>query len=88
MKGQGIADQLSKAPTGRFEPLETYFPDKGIMAIQRTNREDKGQFWKMYFDDTLNMEGAGAVLVSITEKQYPVTAKLQFSNSNNIAEYE
>lgn len=36
------------------------------------------------------MEGVdvGAVLVSITIKQYHVVAKLQFSNFNNTAKYE
>lgn len=36
----------------------------------------------------MNMEGVGAVLVSITRKQYPIAGKLQFCNSNNTAEYE
>lgn len=44
MKGQGIADQLYEAPTGGFESLETYFPGEDVMAIQRTRREDEGQF--------------------------------------------
>lgn len=63
---------MSEAPTGGFEPLETYFPDDDLMMIQKIRREDEGQFWKMYFDGAMNMEGAragtGVVLVSITRK--------------------
>lgn len=44
VKGKGIVDQLSEAPTGGFEPLETYFLNEDVMVIQRTRREDEGQF--------------------------------------------
>lgn len=64
IKGQGIADKLSEAPSGGFEPLKTYFIDDNMM-IQRTKREDTCQFWKLYFDGATNAEGTGAVLISI-----------------------
>ena len=35
IKGQGIADQLATAPSGDFKPLETYFPDEGVMTVQQ-----------------------------------------------------
>jgi ribonuclease HI len=44
----------------------------------------------MYFDGAVNVSGngAGAVIISPEGKQYPISIKLQFSCTNNKAEYE
>jgi len=44
----------------------------------------------MYFDGVINIHGSGigAVIVSLTGKQYPVAVKLNFECTNNVAEYE
>jgi ribonuclease HI len=44
----------------------------------------------MYFDGTVNVSGngAGAVIIFPEGKQYPISIKLQFSCTNNTAEYE
>jgi ribonuclease HI len=44
----------------------------------------------MYFDDAVNVSsnGAGAVIISLEGKQYPISVKLHFSCTNNTAEYE
>ena len=46
--------------------------------------------WKMYFNGAANIHGCGigAVLVSPEGDQFPVSARLEFPYTNNIAEYE
>ncbi|XP_070005747.1 uncharacterized protein [Nicotiana sylvestris] len=46
--------------------------------------------WRMFFDGAANFKGVGvrAVLVSETSQHYPILAKLRFSCTNNMAEYE
>ena len=44
----------------------------------------------MYFDGAVNVSGngAGAVIISPDQKQYPISIKLQFECTNNTAEYK
>jgi ribonuclease HI len=44
----------------------------------------------MYFDGVVNIysNGAGAVIISPDDRQYPISIKLQFNCTNNIAKYE
>ena len=44
----------------------------------------------MFFDGVVNVygNGAGAVIISLDQKQYPVSVKLYFECTNNTAEYE
>ena len=44
----------------------------------------------MYFDNVVNVfgNGAGVIIISPEEKQYPISIKLQFNCTNNIAEYK
>ncbi|XP_073261622.1 uncharacterized protein [Populus alba] len=53
-------------------------------------KEEKSDWWVMYFDGAVNVcgNGAGAVIISPDKKQYPVSVKLQFGCTNNTAEYE
>ncbi|XP_070018359.1 uncharacterized protein [Nicotiana sylvestris] len=46
--------------------------------------------WRMFFDGAANFKGVGigAVLVSKTGQHYPVSAKLRFPCTNNMAEYK
>ncbi|XP_070026392.1 uncharacterized protein [Nicotiana sylvestris] len=46
--------------------------------------------WRMSFDRAENFKevGIGAVLISETGQHYPVSARLKFSCTNNMAEYE
>ncbi|XP_040942266.1 uncharacterized protein [Gossypium hirsutum] len=50
----------------------------------------KDQSWKMSFDGASNTlgHGMGVVLVSLEGNRYPLTARLNFFCTNNIAEYE
>jgi len=44
----------------------------------------------MYFDGVVNVwgNGAGVVIISPNDKQYAISIKLQFSCTDNIAEYK
>ena len=46
--------------------------------------------WRLFFDGAENHQGKGirVVLVSKSSQHYPMTAKLQFNCTNNMAEYE
>ncbi|XP_071918808.1 uncharacterized protein [Coffea arabica] len=92
VKGQAIADHLAENPRDDdYQPLHTYFPDEKILfigAIEDMSEQHPG--WRLFFDGASNSLGAeiGAVLVSPEGKHYPVTAKLRFPCTNNMAEYE
>nr|XP_033513018.1 uncharacterized protein LOC117277725 [Nicotiana tomentosiformis] len=66
-----------------------YFPNKEISFIGEdiTKRYDG---WRLFFVEAANLKRVGirAVLVSNTGQHYPISAKLRFPCSNNIAEYE
>jgi len=71
--------------------MQPEFPDEDIMALFATEEdEDDERKWVLFFDGASNAlgHGIGAVLIS-PEKQYiPMTARLCFECTNNIAEYE
>ncbi|XP_031374124.1 auxin response factor 3-like [Punica granatum] len=54
------------------------------------DEEEEGPTWKMYFDGAANSvgSGVGAVLICPDGRRYPVAAKVDFSCTNNVAEYE
>jgi len=57
------------------------------------NKNDSGEsdWWTLYFDNVVNISGNGAGEVIIfpkKKKQYPVSVKLQFECTNNMAEYK
>jgi hypothetical protein len=85
VKGQVIADHLAEQPLVEDEPANFDFPDESVMTVEEGTKS-----WQMYFDGAMNLKGCGvgAVLVSPAKEQYPVSIKLQFPCTNNIAEYE
>ncbi|PKI39112.1 hypothetical protein CRG98_040498 [Punica granatum] len=87
VKGQAIADHLAEFPTDDDTPINTDFPDEGILQVDEEKEEPT---WKMYFDGAVNSvgSGVGAVLISPDGRHYPVAAKVDFSCTNNVAEYE
>ncbi|XP_070008691.1 uncharacterized protein [Nicotiana sylvestris] len=90
IKGQALADHLVKNTVdGEYESLKTYFPDEEISFIKEDITESYDG-WRMFFDGATNFKGVGigAVLVSETGQHYPVSAKLRFPYTNNMAEYE
>ena len=54
------------------------------------DRPEKGSRWTLYFDGALNAlgNGIGVVLISPEGFHTPFTARLCFSCTNNMAEYE
>ncbi|XP_070048988.1 uncharacterized protein [Nicotiana tomentosiformis] len=90
VKGQALADHLAENPVGgEYEPLKTYFPDEEVSFVGEDTTETY-KVSRMFFDGAANFKGAGigAVLVSETGQHYPVSAKLRFSCTNHMAEYE
>ncbi|XP_070045564.1 uncharacterized protein [Nicotiana tomentosiformis] len=90
VKGQASADHLAENPVdGEYEPLNTYFPDEDMSFVGEDITEAYNG-WRMFFDEAANFKGVGirAILVSGTGQHYPVSAKLRFKYTNNIAEYE
>jgi len=87
VKGSAIANHLADNVVEDYEPLNFDFLDEDVLV---TKRQEKSYWWTMYFDGAVNVSGngAGAVIISPKRKQYPISIKLHFSCTNNIAEYE
>ncbi|XP_022743860.1 uncharacterized protein LOC111294734 [Durio zibethinus] len=74
-----------------YEPMKLDFLDEELMAILELEEDkDDEETWQMYFDGVANAigHGIGAILISPTEHYYPVTARLNFNYTNNVAEYK
>ncbi|XP_070036647.1 uncharacterized protein [Nicotiana tomentosiformis] len=90
VKGKALADYLAENPVdGEYEPLKTYFLDEEVSFVGEDITEAYDG-WRMFFDRAANFKGVGnkVDLVSETGQHYPVSAKLRFPYTNNIAEYE
>ena len=92
IKGSAIADFLAERANEEYEPMSFDFPDEDLMAVLQIEKEEspKEDGWKMYFDGASNAlgRGVGAVLISPEGNHCPLTAKLSFDYTNNVAEYE
>jgi hypothetical protein len=60
VKGSAITDHLVDNAIEDYEPLNFDFPDEDVLV---TEREEKSDWWTMYFDGTVNVSSneAGAV---------------------------
>ncbi|XP_073261648.1 uncharacterized protein [Populus alba] len=87
VKGSAIADHLADNAVEDYEPLDFDFPDENVLSVVG---EEKTDWWTMFFDGAVNVygNGAGAVIISPDQKQYPISVKLCFECTNNTAEYE
>ncbi|PKI49906.1 hypothetical protein CRG98_029690 [Punica granatum] len=56
VKGQAIADNLAEFPIDNDTPINSDFPDEGILQL---NDEEESPRWKMYFDSAVNSTGSG-----------------------------
>ncbi|PKI45540.1 hypothetical protein CRG98_034058, partial [Punica granatum] len=74
VKGQAIADHLAEFPIEDDTPINSDFPDEGILQV---DEEEDGTVWKMYFNGAVNFTGSGigAVLISPDGRYYPIAAK-------------
>ncbi|XP_031387197.1 uncharacterized protein LOC116200487 [Punica granatum] len=86
-KGQAITDHLAEFLINDDTSINADFLDDGILQVDEEKDEP---IWKMYFDGAVNSvgSGVGAVLISPDGRHYLVTAKVDFSCTNNVAEYE
>ncbi|XP_070005575.1 uncharacterized protein [Nicotiana sylvestris] len=90
VKRQAMTYHLAEKPVdGEYEPLKTYFPDEEVSFIGEDIAKSYDG-WRMFFDGAENFKGVGigSVLVSKTVQHYPMSAKLKFPCTNNMAEYE
>ncbi|XP_070011039.1 uncharacterized protein [Nicotiana sylvestris] len=90
VKAQALVDHLAKNPVGgEYEPLKTYFPNDEVSFIGEDIAEAYDG-WRMFFDGAANFKGLGigAVFMSEIGQHYPLSAKLRFPCTNNMAEYD
>jgi len=91
IKGSVLAEYLAQQPIDDYQPMQPDFPDGDIMALFEENegRQDE-KAWILLFDGASNALGhrIGAVLISLESQYIPMTARLCFNCTNNIAEYE
>ncbi|XP_047262709.1 uncharacterized protein LOC124895975 [Capsicum annuum] len=90
IKGKALTDNLAENPIDdEYEPLRTYFPYEEILFVGEDITEIYPG-WRLFFDGAVKFKGSGirAVLVSEMGQHYPVTTKLRFPCTNNMAEYE
>ncbi|XP_070055813.1 uncharacterized protein [Nicotiana tomentosiformis] len=77
----------------KFKPDMSLKNKRGSQQANQSQGEDITESydgWRILFDGAANFKGVGigAVLVLETGQHYPVSAKLRFPCTNNMAEYE
>ncbi|XP_070022341.1 uncharacterized protein [Nicotiana sylvestris] len=90
VKGQSLTDHLAENPAGgEYKPLKTYFPNEEVSFVGKDIGEAYDS-WRMFFNGAANFKGVsiGVVLVSKIGQHYPVSTKVRFPCTNNMAEYE
>ncbi|XP_015075405.1 uncharacterized protein LOC107019409 [Solanum pennellii] len=90
IKAQALADHLAENLVDKeYEPLKTYFHDEYVSFVGEDISETY-LGWRVFFDRAANHQGRciRAVLVSEFGQHYPMSAKLLFNCTNNMAEYE
>ena len=91
IKGSALADFLAHQPVEDYQPMLPDFPDEDISALfQAGEYENDAKTWTLFFDGASNImgHGIGAVFISPENQYVPVTARLCFDCTNNVAEYE
>ncbi|XP_059064439.1 uncharacterized protein LOC131856610 [Cryptomeria japonica] len=84
IKGQVIAEQLVDAPSSKSFPTLDLLPNEDVLIV------DQNPVWDLYFDGSRCQTGfdTGVVFVLPEGKLIPLSFRLEFHSSNNIAEYE
>ncbi|XP_012567648.1 uncharacterized protein [Cicer arietinum] len=87
IKGSALADYLANQPVDDYKSMQCEFPDESIMVLSEEYDDGK---WTLLFDGASNImgHGIGVVLISPKKKFIPITARLCFDCTNNMAEYE
>ncbi|XP_019430087.1 PREDICTED: uncharacterized protein LOC109337544 [Lupinus angustifolius] len=88
VKGSALANYLASQPIEDYESMQYDFLDEDIMSL--FSEESEKEKWTLVFDGASNAlgHGIGAVLISLEDKFIPITPRLCFDCTNNIAEYE
>ncbi|XP_027335192.1 uncharacterized protein LOC113849467 [Abrus precatorius] len=89
IKGNALADYLAHQPVDDYQSMQCEFPNEDIMTLFKEEGSGKEK-WIMLFDGASNALGHGvsAVLISPEKHHIPITARLSFDCTNNVAEYE
>ncbi|XP_052734034.1 uncharacterized protein LOC108321519 [Vigna angularis] len=91
VKGSALAEYLAHQPINDYQPMQPEFPYEDIMALFKEGKKYRDEeTWILLFDGASNMmgHGIGAVLISPEQQYMPMTSRLCFDCTNNIAEYE
>nr|KYP49961.1 Retrovirus-related Pol polyprotein from transposon 297 family [Cajanus cajan] len=91
IKGSVLADHLANGPIKDEYMVKEEFPDEEILTLKdEPKKQSQNESWLMFFDGASNImgHGIGAILISSQGKHIPVTARLDFECTNNMAEYE
>ncbi|XP_043693111.1 uncharacterized protein LOC122643562 [Telopea speciosissima] len=87
VKGRAISDHLAAFPTkSDLQPIEDSFPDEDLQFVEGSQNEE----WQLHFDGAANQKGfkAGILLITPEDSYLSMAFRLEFSCTNNIAEYE
>ncbi|XP_074299476.1 uncharacterized protein LOC141630586 [Silene latifolia] len=83
IKGKAISNYLADFPVSEDQQEAYNFPDEEIFVID-------DEAWQLFFDGASNQKGygIGVLLISPYGAHTPLSVKLDFSVTNNEAEYE
>uniref|UniRef100_A0A2N9FZ87 Uncharacterized protein n=1 Tax=Fagus sylvatica TaxID=28930 RepID=A0A2N9FZ87_FAGSY len=83
IKGRVIVEHCAGHPVGE-DDLDDDFPDEDVLNIEEKTT------WKIYFDGDSNQHGygVGVLLIAPDRVHIPLSAKLNFVATNNVAEYK
>jgi len=91
IKGSALVDYLAHQPIEDYQSMQPEFLDEDIFALFATvgDNGDKNS-WTLFFDGASNAlsHGIGAVIIYPEKEYIPMTARLFFDCTNNMAEYE
>ncbi|XP_050916810.1 uncharacterized protein LOC127131983 [Lathyrus oleraceus] len=94
IKGSVVADHLAHQAVDDYQSMSFEFPDEDIMIITKEPGQydgpEQGSRWTMVFDGAFNAlgNGVGVVIISPEGCHTPITTRLCFYCTNNMAEYE
>ena len=91
-----LADHLAHQAVDDYQSMNFEFPDEDVMVVADNEKPkpdegpEWGSRWTMVFDGSSNAlgHGVGVVLISPGGYHTPLTARLCFHCTNNMAEYE
>ncbi|XP_058106431.1 uncharacterized protein LOC131249668 [Magnolia sinica] len=69
--------------------IKTFFPDEDILLIEEEEQRKAGE-WTFFFDEAINSKGSGVsvILYSPDDVPIPISRRLAFQCTNNVAEYK